>query len=289
MVPMADSDGESGTLSWDDILRFSRHAEGIGFDSLWVCDHFLSEEPGGPVEGIHECWSITSALAASTKRAEIGQLVTCASFRDAGALAKTAATADSISGGRLVLGLGAGWYDREYDAFGFPKDHRVDRFEEQLQIIVPLLRRDRVTFEGTYERVRDAVLLPAPNRSIPVLVAAKGPRMLRLTARYADAWNTAWFGAPDDRLRNRLGDMDAALDAEGRDSSTLRRTVGVIVVDPETERGEEGSVLRGSLDEVASALDAYEELGVDDLILLPLPMAERSLDRLADALALRAG
>jgi probable F420-dependent oxidoreductase len=290
MVPMADSDGPSGTLSWNDILAFARHAEAIGLESLWVCDHFLSEDPGGPVEGIHECWAITSALAACTERVEIGQLVTCISFRDPGALAKMAATADAISGGRLVLGLGAGWYDREYEAFGFPKDHRVDRFEEALQIIAPLLRGERVTYEGTYHAVRDAVLLPPPTRAIPMLVAAKGPRMLQLTARYADAWNTAWFGAPDDRLRTRLADMDAALDAEGRDREDLRRTVGVIVVDPDaSDQGDEDFAVRGSIDDVAKAFEDYEDLGVDDLIVLPLPMTERSLGRLAEAIAVRSG
>src|SRR5205823_198423 len=142
-----------------------------------------------------------------------------------------------------------------------------------------------------YHRTRGAVLMPAPDRSIPVLIAAKGPRMLRLTARFGDAWNTAWFGAPDDRLRGRLADMDAALAAENRDPATLRRTVGVIVADPgESSAGDEaGSVLSGSPDDVAAAFNVYEELGVDDLIVLPLPMTERSLDRLNEALALRAG
>ena len=289
MVPMAESDGPSGTLTWKDVLAFTRHAEAIGLDSVWVCDHLLSEAPGGPVEGIHEGWTISSAIAASTSTVEVGQLVTCMSFRDPGLLAKMAVTADAISDGRLLLGVGAGWYDREYEAFGFPKDHRVDRFEEALQIIVPLLRGETVTFDGTYHRAHEAVLMPAPDRSIPVLIAAKGPRMLRLTARYADAWNTAWFGAPDDRLHGGLADMNGAIEAEGRDVATLRRTVGVIVVDPDQEdRGDEGFALRGSIDDVAKAFDAYEELRIDDVIALPLPMTERSLDRLNEALALRA-
>ncbi len=131
-----------------------------------------------------------------------------------------AVTADGVSGGRLVLGLGAGWYDPEYLAFGFPTDHRVARFEEALQIIGPLLRGERLTFAGRYHQIRDALLLPPPDRPIPILVAGNGPRMLRLTACYADAWNTAWFGLPDKQLGQRLAGMHAALQAESRDPAT---------------------------------------------------------------------
>ena len=166
---------------------------------MWVCDHFLSGPPGQPPEGIHEGWTILSALAATTKRVEVGSLVMCGSFRNPGLLAKMAATADAVARGRLILGLGAGWYDPEYEAFGYPTDHRVTRFEEALRIIRPLLRGESVTVRGRFHRVADASLLPPPERPIPLLVAATGPRMLRLTARYADAWNTAWFGPPDER------------------------------------------------------------------------------------------
>jgi alkanesulfonate monooxygenase SsuD/methylene tetrahydromethanopterin reductase-like flavin-dependent oxidoreductase (luciferase family) len=143
-----------------------------------------------------------------------------------------ATTAAAVSGGRRILGLGAGWYDLEYTAFGYPTDHRVGRFEEAIAIIGPLLGGERVTLAGRYYQVRDAVVRPPPDRSIPLLVAAKGRRMLRLTARYADAWNTAWFGLPDDLLQRRLAELHAALEAEGRDPATLRRTVGMEVQDP---------------------------------------------------------
>lgn len=267
MVPMSLSDGPGRMPSWADIRSFAEHAEAVGVDSLWVCDHFVSGPEEGVVEGIHEAWTILSALAASTSRVELGQLVTCVSFRSPSLLAKMAVTADAVSGGRLTLGLGAGWYDPEYHAFGYPTDHRVGRLEEALRIIVPLLRGETVTLAGRYHRVEEAVLLPAPERRIPILVASNRPRMLSLTARFADAWNTAWYGRPDARLRQRLADVDEALEAEGRDPATLRRTVGVEVEN----------------DELARALDEYEELGVDDVIVLLQPMNERSLERLADA------
>jgi Luciferase-like monooxygenase len=212
-----------------------------------------------PDDGIHEGWTILAALAASTHRVELGQLVTCTSFRHPALLAKMATTADTVSDGRLILGLGAGWYDPEYQAFGYPTDHRVSRFEEAIGIIGPLLRGERVTLAGSYSHVRDAVLRPPPDRPIPILVAAEGRRMLRLTARYADAWNTAWFGLPDQRLHRRLADLDAALEAEGRDPATLRHTVGMGARDPETSGPGEG--FGGSVDELAWAIDAHEQLG----------------------------
>jgi alkanesulfonate monooxygenase SsuD/methylene tetrahydromethanopterin reductase-like flavin-dependent oxidoreductase (luciferase family) len=194
-----------------------------------------------------------------------------------------------VSGGRLVLGLGAGWYDAEYKAFGYPIDRRVDRCEEALRIIRPLLRGESVSFAGRYHEVREATLLPRSDRPIPILVAAKAPRMLRLAARYADAWNAAWFGAPDDRLRRCLADLDAALEGEGRDPTTLRRTLGIGVRDPDAtaSNAEDDVAFAGSIEELARTIDAHETLGVDDLIVQLEPKTQRSLDRLAEALRLR--
>jgi probable F420-dependent oxidoreductase len=291
IVPQAASDNEGGRPSWPAIRSFVRSAEAHGLDSVWTFDHFFYKPTEGPIDGQLEAWTIVSALAAATERVEIGTLVLCSSFRSPAIVAKMAATADEVSGGRLILGLGAGWHDAEYDAFGFPKDRRVDRFEEALRIVVPLVRGETVTFEGRYHDARDAVLEPAPTRRIPVLVAAVRPRMLRLTARYADAWNTAWFGVPDERLRERLENLDAALAAEGRDPETLERTVGIEIRDPEhnvmaDEDGEDRS-FRGSIDELAEAIDAYEALGIGHLIVVLQPMTETSLERLALALSRR--
>jgi alkanesulfonate monooxygenase SsuD/methylene tetrahydromethanopterin reductase-like flavin-dependent oxidoreductase (luciferase family) len=287
IVPMAASDGPGQVPTWPQVRTFGQHAEAVGLDSVWVCDHLLS---GPPEEGIHEGWTILAALAASTRRVELGQLVMCTSFRPPALLAKMATTADTVSGGRLILGLGAGWYDPEYTAFGYPTDHRAGRFEEAIRIIGPLLRREPVTLAGRYYQARDAVLRPPPDRPIPILVAAQGRCMLRLTARYADAWNTAWFGLPDELLHRRLGDLNAALEAEGRDPATLRRTVGMEVQDPDaSDLGKDrGEGFGGSVDELARAIDAYERLGFDDLIVQLEPKTTRSLDRLAEALERRA-
>ena len=271
VVPMGYSDGPGRMPSWDDVHAFALGAEEAGLDSVWVCDHFLSGGPGLPTEGIHEGWTILSALAASTSRVELGQLVMCVSFRNPALLAKMAVTADDVSGGRVLLGLGAGWFDPEYEAFGYPTDHRVARLEEALQIVCPLLDGETVAFEGQYHGVHDAALLPKPDRRIPVLVAGHGERMLRLTVRYADAWNTAWFREPNDRLRKILARFDAALDSEQRDPLTIRRTVGM---DVDATR---------SADDLARALEAFDALGFDDVIVEIAPKTAESLERLAEA------
>ena len=293
ILPAAASDADGGQPSWAAVRSFARSAEAHGLDSVWMFDHFFHAPADGPIDGQLEAWTVVSAVASVTERVEIGTLVLCSSFRSPALVAKMAATADEISGGRLILGLGAGWHDPEYDAFGFPKDHRVDRFEEALRIVVALLRGETVTFDGTYVRARGAVLAPAPARRIPVLVAAFGPRMLRLTARHADAWNTAWFGAPDERLREHLERLDAAMAAEGRDPATLERTVGLEIRDPVAVgvAGDEGATddrsFSGSVEELAEALAAYEAFGIDHLVIVLQPMTEASLERLAGALPRR--
>jgi alkanesulfonate monooxygenase SsuD/methylene tetrahydromethanopterin reductase-like flavin-dependent oxidoreductase (luciferase family) len=195
-----------------------------------------------------------------------------------------AVSADEVSAGRVILGLGAGWHDPEYDAFGFPKDHRVARFEESLRIITPLLRGERVTVTGRYHRTRDARLLPPARHTIPILVAGEGPRMLRLAARHADAWNTAWYGVLDDRLARQLAALNEALEDEGRDPGTMAKTVGMVVRDPGVDAHAEENGFAGSVEELADAIEAYARLGIDHLIVLLQPMTEPSLDRLGAAL-----
>ena len=171
---------------------------------------------------MHEAWTIVSAVSAVTERVEIGTLVLCTSFRSPGLVAKMAVSADDVSDGRLMLGLGAGWHDAEYEAFGYPKDHRVDRFEEAVGIIAPLLRGETVSFGGggTSMRTMRSLLrrLADGSRSSS---PGKDPRMLRFAARHADAWNTAWYGAPDERLRGQLTALAEAIRAEGRDPTTM--------------------------------------------------------------------
>jgi alkanesulfonate monooxygenase SsuD/methylene tetrahydromethanopterin reductase-like flavin-dependent oxidoreductase (luciferase family) len=228
LLLQAAADGDGGT--WRDVAELARLAEDGGVDSLWLTDHFFHRGDGAAVgteTGYHEPWTLLGALAAITTRVELGTLVLSTSFRPAGLLAKMAATADDVAGGRLILGLGCGWHEPEYQAFGYPFDHRVGRFEEALRIIAPFVRSDRVTFEGQYQQVRGAAILPPPIRPIPILVAATGERMVRLTVELADAWQTAWYGLPDERFRDRRRAFAAACATAGRAPGTIATTVGV--------------------------------------------------------------
>jgi probable F420-dependent oxidoreductase len=251
-------------------------AESCGLDSVWVADHLLAQMQDGTVHGMHDAWTLLSAVAAVTTRVELGPLVLCSSFRDPGVIAKMAVTLDEVSQGRLVLGLGAGWHDPEYEAFGFPTDHRVSRFAEALEIVVGLLRGARVSFEGRYYRLSDAALLPAPMRPIPILVAGRRPRMLRLTARWADAWNTAWYAEPNDKLRAEVAELERALDEAGRPSHEIQRTLGIVV-------GEDAAEV------VARRLDTWAELGFDHVIAEVEPLVPASVERLGSGVRLFRG
>jgi alkanesulfonate monooxygenase SsuD/methylene tetrahydromethanopterin reductase-like flavin-dependent oxidoreductase (luciferase family) len=289
MLPIGDTDGPSGSPAWTDIAGIARAAEDQGLDSVWLADHFLYRAEDGKEYGLHEAWTVLSAVAAVTSRVELGPLVLCGSFRPPGLVAKMAAALDVVSEGRLILGLGAGWHDPEYRALGLPTDHRVGRFEEALEITVRLLRAERVTVAGRFHAADDSVLLPAPARRIPILIAARRPRMLDLTARWADAWNTAWYGLPDDRLGKSLANFDAAVARVGRSSGDVVRTVGITVRDPDqppTPEPEEEAIA-GDIDDIARALDAYEALGIGHLMVGLEPISVRSVERLADAVRRR--
>src|SRR3954471_23290670 len=155
-------------------------AEACGFDSVWVGDHLLYRDDGRPERGPWECWTLLSALAAVTERVRVGPLVACTAFHPPGLIAKMASTIAEISDGRFVLGLGAGWNETEFRAFGIPFDQRVSRFEEAFTVIRSLLSGERVTDDGRFSQTDDAVLLPRPRQPVPLMIGATGPRMLSI-------------------------------------------------------------------------------------------------------------
>ncbi len=270
---------------WKNVRAMAEAADQNGLDAVWLADHFFYKAPDGKMFGMHEAWTLLSAVAAVTTRVELGNLVLCASFRDPGLTAKMAATLDEVSGGRLVLGVGAGWHDPEYKAFGLPTDHRVGRFEEWLEIVARLVRGETVTFDGTYHQVREAVLDPAPPHRIPILVAGHRPRMMRLTAEWADVWNTAWYGAASEKVEDRLGTLRDAVKSAGKPEGAVAATVGVVVRDPDQAAvpDPEPTAIDGTVQELAEALTAYQKHGIDQLIVSPEPMTSRSVERLAEA------
>ncbi|MGR4880401.1 LLM class flavin-dependent oxidoreductase [Streptomyces sp. LARHCF249] len=284
------SEYPSGQPSYAQIRSLALQAEDSGFDSLWVFDHLLFRGDDGTSEGIWESWTVLAALAEATERVELGSLVTCTAFRNPAVLAKMAVTLDEVSRGRLILGLGSGWHVPEFEAFGVPFDHRVDRFEEALQIIVPLLRTGRADFTGRHHWVRSGELRPRGPRpgGPPVLVAAHRPRMMALAARYADLWNSCWFGSPSGAVEVLSRVRESCL-REGRDPATLGVTLGVNVsVEGEDGRGGEAppgaDVLTGSPREVARGLRRYEALGVSHLVLNLNPHHGEAQSRLRAAL-----
>ena len=270
----------------------ARAAEGAGFDSVWVGDHLLYDDPR---RGPWEAWSTLAALAAVTSRVELGPLVASASFHNPAMLAKKAAAVDEIGGGRLILGLGAGWNEVEYRAFGFPFDHRFERFEEAFTIIRGLLREGRVDFEGRYHRARDCVLLPPPARQggPPIMLGTMGSRMLRLAAAHADAWNAwfAWFGNTQEGLAPLLERVDQACRAVGRDPSTLQRTAAVLVQvgdGPLAGRGgrfETPPPVRGHPEELAESLHRFASVGLSHVQLVLDPITIASIEAVGAALA----
>ena len=288
VLPMAESDGEHGTPPYTFIREIAVGAEAAGLDSVWVFDHLLFRSDG-KTEGLHECWTLLSALADATDRVELGTIVMCTAFRNPALLAKMAATLDHISEGRLILGVGCGWHDPEYEAFGYPTDHKVSRFEEALAVISELIREGRADLEGQYVTARDAVLAPPARPDIPILIAAKRPRMLELTARHADAWNMAWFGLPDERLATIRRDLHEACERVGRDPTTLTDTVGMIVQYPDALwPGFELSprAISGSPSEIADGLVAHAAAGADHLIVVLEPCTPETVAEFSMAAAL---
>ena len=290
VMPIGEDDDLHRPPSYAEIRTLAQRAEAAGLDSIWVYDHLLFRKPGEPTVGIWECWTILAALAEATKHVQLGTIVLAVPFRNPAVLAKMADTLQEISAGRLILGLGAGWNQPEFDAFGIPFDHLASRFDEALQIIVPLLREGKVDFTGTYYSAPNCELRPHTSalHYPEILIAGSKPRMLGLTARYADSWNTAWLGQPT-LLAERRARLDAACAEVGRDPSTLATTVGVVIQPPQLATHEQlppERALFGSAEDVAAGFRRYAEQGVSHLICTAERVTPEIVDWLGEAIRL---
>lgn len=270
----------------------ARAAEAVGFDSVWVGDHLLYRGDGRPERGPLDAWSVLAGLAACTDRVQLGPLVACAGFRSPGLLARTAAAVDAMSGGRLVLGLGCGWNRTEFDAFGFPFDHRVARFEESFEVLRRLLGGERVTFHGRYVDVQDAVVLPRPERRPPLMIGSNSPRMLAATLPFVERWNTWWddYGNTPDGFGRLDATITEAAERAGRDPAGIGRSACVLVV-LDREAGERPvpdgvTPLAGADPQLAEGLVRMAEAGADEAILVLSPITEGSIERLGGVLDL---
>ncbi|HWK81641.1 MAG TPA: LLM class flavin-dependent oxidoreductase [Thermomicrobiales bacterium] len=229
MVPISEKAAFGETPRFEDIVAIGLAAREAGFDALWFADHFAMGHgtEDDPFRGVWECWTLMAAVAARVPDLQIGSLVACTGYRNPGVIAKMTEMIDEISGGRFILGLGAGWHKPEYDQYGFPFDHRVSRFEDAIAIIHPLLRQGMANYQGEFFQANEALNVPRGPRpaGAPILVGSSGPRMLDLIARYADAWNNGWH-SDTARTKEQLVALDAACEAAGRDPKTLVRTAG---------------------------------------------------------------
>ena len=288
-----------GQRSWAEIREMAELAEAIGFDSLWVVDHFLFKpDNDDPPKGVWECWSLLSALAACTKTAELGTLVLGMGFRNPALLAKMADTVDEISGGRLILGLGAGYHKFEYDAFGYPFDYKYSRFAEAIQIVHGLLKNGHVDFQGRFYSARECELKPRGPRpqGPPILIGSSGHKMLRLVGRYADMWNGIW-----DELGNSPQDLaevrpliDEACEEVGRDPATLARTFTVLITDDNSIPYWEDTMsdndlkalkpLKGAPADIAESLRAFVAEGASSIQIHLDPTTPKTIERLAPVL-----
>jgi alkanesulfonate monooxygenase SsuD/methylene tetrahydromethanopterin reductase-like flavin-dependent oxidoreductase (luciferase family) len=277
-------------VPWPEYLDLARRAESAGYDSIWVGDHLVYDLPDGSTRGPYEAWTTLAAIAAATTRVEIGPLVASTGFHAPGMLAKQAATVDAISQGRLILGIGAGWNRREFDAFGFPYDRRVSRFEEALAIIAPLLREGRTTFHGRFYDVEDCVLDPRPVRAggPPIMLGSNSPRMLSIGLPVVDAWNV-WWSIYDNSVE-RFSEVKAEVDAVMPEGRTVNATAAVLVTLPGGRgrlMGEtyDASVTTVTPDDLGQHIRGLAGAGATHLQLVLDPINAESIDTIAAVLA----
>lgn len=280
---------------WDELRRMAQTAEAIGLDSIWVGDHLLYRDDGLPARGPWEAWTSLAGLAAVTRRVQLGPLVAATSFHNPAMLAKKAATLEEISGGRLILGLGAGWNEVDYTAYGFPYDHRVSRFEEAFAIIRTLLREGRCDFHGTYYDLDDCVLLPRGPREggPPLMIGSEGPRMLSITLPHVQSWNAwfTWFRNRPDGYRPMRQKIDDACRSAGRDPAEVERTIALFVEFPGAQGRSMGDLsvadvepIPGEPAKLEPMLRAFADEGVGHVQLVLDPINADTIRALAPTL-----
>ena len=287
-------------VRWPEYRAIARTAEDVGFDSLWVGDHLLYRGADGAVRGPWEAWTTLAGLAEATERVALGPLVAATAFHGPPMLAKLAATVDEISGGRLVLGLGAGWNETEFGAFGYPFDRRVARFAEAFTIIATLLRDGAIDFDGAFYQARDCELVPRPARpgGPPILIGSNGERMLRIALPHAAAWNS-WFtdfGNAPDGIAPLRETVDAAARDVGRDPAAIERTVAVLVQLPGGTGRAAGDAdkrqpapISGPPEVIAERLRAFAGAGITHVQLVVDPITAASVEALGAVLELLDG
>jgi alkanesulfonate monooxygenase SsuD/methylene tetrahydromethanopterin reductase-like flavin-dependent oxidoreductase (luciferase family) len=286
------SSQDPATVGWSEIRAMALRAEEIGFDTVWSPDELVGRlVKDGPVYGFWDGVALPAAMAAVTSRIKVGTWVLSALHRNPGIIAKAAATIDEISGGRFVLGLGAGHAGSGAHSFGLPEDHIYERFEDALEIVVPLLRSGRADFEGTYHVARGLEQLPPGPRPgrVPILIAGHGPKGYRHAARLADTWSCYATERSDvTELGPRVAALEAACAEVGRDPASIGRSAGVVVAPLASAEytGIFGTAITGSAHEIADAFRTFRAAGFTRLEFLFEPQTLGSLEAMAPVLEL---
>lgn len=287
-IPVSERGPERRTCSYSDMRELAVLTEQSGLDSIWLADHLLFKNPGREPSGAWESLSMLAALAETTSKVELGPLVLCSPFRNAGLIAWMANTLDEISGGRFVLGLGSGWHEPEFTAFGFEFERRVSLFEDQLEVMAPLLRDGSVDYDGSMA-VGHATLRPPRVRQSgpPIMIACSRPRMMGLTARWADRWNSVWYGLPTDEFRAERDLLHESCWKIGRDPASIEVTVGLVIADAENIAGNWPQGIPDRVEDVAAALAVWHDQGVAEVMFrmeAPSPAAIEKVAHAAEAL-----
>jgi probable F420-dependent oxidoreductase len=265
-----------------DLLEDVRAAERAGWHGVWLADHYMPNTGDTtPARGdTYECWALLPAMAAVTDRMRIGTLVSPTSVHHPALLAKRASTIDRLCGGRMVLGLGAGWQINEHHAYGIelePPGKRVNRFEEAIAIVRSMLSEESTTFHGSCYDISDAPCDPKPIQSpLPILVGSRGPRMLRITARHADEWNT--WGTPEQAAASRAALIEACEEA-GRDAGTMWTSVNALIDLDGSPAAPGRPTIFGSAQQLADELGRYAELGFDEFIVPDWNLGDETSER----------
>jgi alkanesulfonate monooxygenase SsuD/methylene tetrahydromethanopterin reductase-like flavin-dependent oxidoreductase (luciferase family) len=285
--------GSERRVGWPEYLAMGRAAEKAGFDSIRVGDHLLYRDDDRTERGPLEVWTLLAALAATTSRIRLGPLVACAAFHPPGLIAKMTATVDAISGGRLVLGLGAGWNETEFRSFGLPFNERVARFEESFEIVRRLLAGERVTLAGRFWSADNAVLVPPPEHRIPLMIGSNGDRMLAIGLPYVDWWNSWYsdYGNTVDGYAEIHARISAAAERAGRHPDEVARSVGVLA-EPNREAAEQarsGKDRPLALAELPDHLRMLAEAGADEVIIILRTMTAEAIHAVAGVLPALAG
>ncbi|MEO8468890.1 MAG: LLM class flavin-dependent oxidoreductase [Chloroflexota bacterium] len=286
VLPMGESFVDGSTARWVEIRDLAVQADAMGFGTVWLADELLWRMADGETLGWWECVAMAGAVAAATSGVQVGTWVLSALHRNPSLTAKAVETLDEISGGRFVLGLGSGHAGRQAHAFGLPEDHVFGRFEEAVEIIVPLLRQGRADFEGTFHAARDLEhrpVGPRPGR-IPIMVGAKGPKMLQLAVQHADIWS--WYVEERSDLTEfgpRIDALLTACDAAGRDPATIGRSAGIIVEPTAVTGAAEvlGVPVRGTPEAIADSLRSFLDAGFTQVEVILWPPTSAALEAMA--------